>query len=147
MFMYSSIHACLTMVFDVYLLNLTSGAQWNDREWLEVAGKTNSILPTLRNFLRKQGCFKRLGFSSLVFVNAIGIYRARGWSKKNEKRYAFECKIFSLSILIKSFQNLIFSSLHELARIWHVLWASLVLTFDRNPTQLKLYLVFIFYLI
>src|ERR1051325_5433434 len=97
--------------------------------------------------LRNLGFLKEARVSSLVFVNAIGIYRARGWSKKNEKRYVLECKIFSLSIFIKSFQNLIFSSLHDLARIWHVLWASLVLKFDKNPTQLKLYLVFIFYLI
>src|ERR1044072_1354331 len=97
--------------------------------------------------LRELGLLQGARVSSLVFVNALGIYRARGWSKKNEKRYVLECKIFSLSIFIKSFQNLIFSSLHELARIWHVLWASLVLKFDRNLTQLKLYLIFIFYLI
>ena len=53
MFMYGTIQADLTMVFDVYLLNLTSGTQWNDQEWLEVAGKTNLIFANFENFLRK----------------------------------------------------------------------------------------------
>ena len=98
-------------------------------------------------FFERIGLLQEARVSSFGLVNAIGIYRARVGSKKNEKRYAIECKIFSLSNFIKSFQNLIFPSLHELTRIWHVLWASLVLKLDKNPTQLKLYLVFIFYLI
>src|ERR1051325_4574105 len=97
--------------------------------------------------LRKLGLLHEARVSSFCLVNAVGIYRARDWSKKNEKRYSFECKNIFLSIFIKSFQNLIFSSLYKLARNWHVLWASLVLKVDRNPTQLVLHLVFIFYLI
>jgi predicted small integral membrane protein len=97
--------------------------------------------------LRELGLLQEARVSSFCLVNALGIYRARDWSKKNEKRYGFECKNIFLSISIKSFQHLIFSSLYELARNWHVLWASLVLKVDRNPTQLVLHLVFIFYLI
>src|ERR1051325_11920959 len=42
--------------------------------------------------LRNLGLLQEARVSSLVFVNVLGIYRARGWSKKNEKRYALECK-------------------------------------------------------
>src|ERR1043165_7667822 len=97
--------------------------------------------------LRKLGLLQEARVSSFCLVNVLCIYRARDWSKKNEKRYGFECKNIFPSISIKSFQNFIFSSLYEFARNWHVLWASLVLKVDRNPTQLFLILAFIFYLI
>ena len=96
--------------------------------------------------LRNLGLLQEARVSSFGLVDVLYIYNARDWSKKNEKRYGFECKNIFSSIFIKSFQNLIFSSLYDLARNWHVLWASLVLKFDRNPTQLVLHLVFIFYL-
>src|ERR1051325_6309782 len=102
------------------------------------------------NFVRifeKLGLLHEARVSSFGLVNVLCIYRARDLIKKNEKRYGFECKNIFLLIFIKSFQNLIFSSLYDLARNWHVLLASLVLKIDRNQTQLVLYLVFIFYLI
>src|ERR1043165_333071 len=114
---------------------------------LETCWKTKFENCNFVRILRKLGLLQEARDSSLCLVNALGIYRARDWSKKNEKRYGFECKNIFLLIFIKSFQNLIFSSLYEFARNWHVLWASLVLKIDRNPTQLVLYLVFIFYLI
>ena len=114
---------------------------------LETCWKTKFEFYNFVKNLRKLGLLQEARDSSLCLVNALGIYRARDWSKKNEKRYSFECKNIFLSIFIKSFQNLIFSSLYEFARIWHVLWASLVLKVDRNPTQLVLILPFIFYLI
>src|ERR1044072_7842276 len=83
--------------------------------------------------LRKLGLLQEARGSSMGLADVLCIYNARDSSENNEKRYGFECKNISLSIFIKSFQNLIFSSLHELAQISHVLWASLVLKFDRNP--------------
>src|ERR1051325_287349 len=113
----------------------------------ETCWKTKFENYNFERILRKLGLLHEARVSSFCLVNALGIYRARYWSKKNEKRYGFECKNIFLLISIKSFQNLIFSSLYEFARNWHVLWASLVLKIDKNPTQLILYLVFIFYLI
>ena len=55
-----------------------------------------------RNF-EKLGLLHEARVSSFCLVNALGIYRARDWSKKNEKRYSFECKNIFLSIFIKSF--------------------------------------------
>src|ERR1051325_10661559 len=117
---------------------------------LRVAGSGWRIKFDFANFEKffvKIGLLQEARVSSLGLVNVLCIYNARDLIKKKEKRYALECKIFSLSNFIKSFQNLIFSSLHELAQISHVVWASLLLKLDKNPTQLKLYLVFIFYLI
>ena len=117
---------------------------------LRVAGSGWRIKFDFANFEKffvKIGLLQEARVSSLGLVNVLCIYNARDLIKKNEKRYGFECKNIFLLISIKSFQNLIFSSLYELARNWHVLWASLVLKVDRNPTQLVLHLVFIFYLI
>src|ERR1043165_1322324 len=114
---------------------------------LETCWKTKFEFYNIVKNLRKLGLLQEARVSSFCLVDVLCIYNARDWSKKNEKRYSFECKNIFLSIFIKSFQNLIFSSLYEFARNWHVLWASLVLKVDRNPTQLVLHLVFIFYLI
>ena len=56
------------------------------------------------------GLLQEARVSSLGLVNVLCIYNARDLIKKNEKRYALECKIFSLSNFFKSFQNLIFFS-------------------------------------
>src|ERR1051325_4012156 len=114
---------------------------------LETCWKNKFDLGNFVKNLRELGLLQEARVSSFGLVDVLCIYSARDWSKKNEKRYGFECKNISLSIFIKSFQNLIFSSLYDLPRNWHVLWASLVLKFNRNPTHLVLHLVFIFYLI
>ena len=48
--------------------------------------------------LRILGLLQEARVSSFGLVNAIGIYRARVGSKKNEKRYPLQCKnIFSFN--------------------------------------------------
>src|ERR1051325_10514210 len=85
--------------------------------------------------------------SALALCNMISIYRVRNECKESEKRYGIQCEINSFQIKSNFGENLIFSSICKLARNWQVLWAILDLKFDKNPILLKIYLVFIFFII
>src|ERR1051325_4395617 len=119
-------------------------------EWLVCLETGWNLKIDFYNFEKKFGKIRVVvgaRVSSLVLGNVLGIYRVQCWSKKKEKRLDIECAINSFQLKSNFGENLIFSSMCKLSRNWQVSWAILDLKFDKNPLLLKIYLIFIFYII
>ena len=98
-------------------------------------------------FLRDLGLLFEARVLCAMLLNLQYIQRASDVINNQEKIYCFQCKNNFTQILIQTCQKQIFPSLQPLARIWHLVWASLVLKTSRNQAQLVLDLAFVFYLI
>ena len=114
---------------------------------LKLAETWNSIFGQFEKKFDKIRVVYGARVSCLVMCNRLSIYRVNWKGKESEKWFDLKCVIKIFQIKSNFGKILIFSSICKLARNWQVLWAILDLKFDKNPILLKIYLVFIFYII